>query len=957
MSAMLRRVLPVLVACTLFALSGAARAAETIVRPGPSGGLGLWLVAGPLFGSEQALRFTTHRSDDQDARALVRIALDTPVLPGRTFELRSAIDGSYDLRKSLRAPQSNTYALFAGVLRATSDSKVVLQLGADDGVRVTVDGRVVLDRDLWRPALHDDDVVALDLPAGDHGLLIRLRQRSGEWAFRARLLDAADLDPARDVQFVLPDVAPDVAASHATRLVHVDVGLSAFADRYVPTVQVEAEGGLPVGTRLPLTVTATSRAGEGGEGTLFRVGLGDLPVGPRRVSSFHATLPAIEAARLEHGDAEAQMALRVSVGGHETAVMRQGHPAVRRALGSIDRALDKMQQGQNGLRDPAVVRATLALSRDRLETFLSRGDDDLAATVQEAAAAGAFAEQVIASHDPLSSIRGAMRLAYPSPLDAKDRPFGVYVPPSLGTERAKPSYPLVVVLHGLNGLPMQMIRIFFGNDHPWRRAPWEDRHVDALPDLDAFVVSPTGFGNMSYREFGEMDVMHVVEWMRKTYPIDADRVYVTGLSMGGTGAGTIGLRYADQFAAIEPLCGYHSYALRRDMANRKLRPWEKALASFWSNVSWAENGRNLPLYVVHGKQDKPVANSGVLIDRYTRLGYHVYDEHPDVGHNVWQQTYEHFKGYQWLAKHKRDPEPAQVVLKTASLRYADHAWVHVLQLEEHLSWGEVRARVRSRSSISIETSGVRALRLDRPASRVDVGSSLNVEADGDKLMFSQGDEVSLHREGGHWVAGAIPIDGLRKVKGLSGPIRDAFLEPLVFVVGTRDSSLTGANLQVARALAEPPYGVEARWPIVADVDVDETLASSHALFLIGSERSNAYVAKLGDRLPIRVGQGRVMAGDQSFEGAEVGTLFVYPNPLHPERYVVVLAAPDVAGTLRALSLPRMLPDFVIYDEKVAAARGQIVLGSASLVAGGMFDERWRLPASMEDPVAEERRKR
>lgn len=915
------------------------------MRPGPSGGLGLWLTAGPLFGSERGLRFTTLRDGPDDERTVVRIESGRDVLPGRGFELLVARHGRYDLRKELRAPRSNTYALFAGVLRARSPSKVVLQIGADDGVRVTLDGQVVLNRDLWRPPLHDDDVVELDLAPGDHALLIRLRQRSGQWGFRARLLDAVDLLPPRDVQLVLPGVEAGDVAGQVERLVDVDVGLEVLPRGYRPKVRVNAEGGLPDGLLLPVAVQASRRDEAKKASSLYHVSLGRLPVGARRTYPLDALLPVVPATSIEEGDRPGELELRVQVGPHATTASRRGHAEIRRAVELADEALSKLRRNGAASRDLDVVRSTLSLSRERLQTFVSEGDEDLEATRREAREVARFAEHVTGGRDPLSVTTGPVRLAYPSALDGRDRPFGLYVPPSFGTERAKPAYPLVVVLHGLNGLPMQMIRIFFGKDD-WRRAPWEDRHVGQLDDLDAFVVSPTGFGNMAYREFGEMDVMHLVRWVRRVYPIDAYRVYVTGLSMGGTGAAAVGLRYADQFAAVEPLCGYHSYALRRDMANRKLRPWESALASFWSNVSWADNGRNLPLYVVHGKKDKPVANSKVLVDRYAQLGYEVHAEYPDAGHNVWQQTYDGFKGYRWLARHVRDPAPEQVVIRTASLRYADHAWVHVLELEEHLSWGRVHARVEAPTRIAVETSGVRALRLDRPSGRIEDGAQVEVRIDGETLRFASGAPVVMHRAADRWVSGAPEAGaGLRKTRGLSGPIRDAFLEPLVFVVGTQDLARTRVNEQVARALANPPYGVEARWPVIADVDVDDATASKHALFLIGSATSNAYVARIRDRLPIRVEGRRVVAGDRSFEGEGVGALFVYPNPLHPDRYVVVLAAPDVAGTLRALSLPRMLPDFVVYDDGVAGARGQIVLGTASLLAGGMFDERWQLPAA------------
>jgi predicted esterase len=920
--------------------------ADVVIRPGPQGGLGIWLVAGPLFGTEANLRFTPKTDAGTGG---IQVAQGASVMPGRAFGLLQAPSGRFDLQKALRA-QPNAFALFAGVLRASAPTRVLLILGTDDGVRVTVDDRVVLNKDLWRPALHDDDVVELDLSPGDHPLLIRLRQRSGEWKFAARLLDASDGGPPRSVQLILPGVAPDQV--NLSMLTEVDVGLSTFADRYEPFVRVRAEGGLPAYIRLSVTAAAITNPDSPDEAPFFDVALGDLPASARRVHALEARLPAIPALRLLRGQEEVPIELRVRVGKQETRARRQGHPVVRRALGTLDDALRATRGVAAPSHDGGVVRATLELSRDRLADLVSSGDDDLSATVQEATASEAFARHVLDGGDAWRRVQGPMRLAYPSPLDGKNRPFGVYVPPSLAEGK---TYPLVVVLHGLNGLPMQMVRIFFGQDHPWRRAPWEDRHVADLPSLDAFVVSPSGFGNISYREFGEADVMHVVEWMKRTYPIDEDRVYVTGLSMGGTGAAAIGLRYADQFAAAAPLCGYHSYALRNDMANRELRAWEKALASFWSNVSWAERGKHLPLYVVHGKKDEPVENSGVLIDRYHELGYPVFAEHPNVGHNVWQQTYEGFKAYRWLAQHKRNREPADVVLTTSSLRYADHAWVHVTELEQHLGWGRVHARVGD-GRIEVQTDGVRAVTLDRPASRLSASTSVTVAIDGKDLVFPPGVPMAMRREGESWEAGARAEAGLRKRRALSGPIRDAFLEPLVFVVGTQEPGLTDANLHVARALASPPFGVEARWPVIADVDVDVSLASTHALFLVGSSQSNAYVARIADRLPLRMEGRQVVMGAHRIEGKELGMLFVYPNPLHPNRYVIVLAAPDAAGTLRALSLPRMLPDFVVYDERVAGARGQMVLGSASLLAGGMFDQGWGLPESWQDAVDAKRMK-
>ena len=953
------------------------------MTPSADGTVGVWLYAGPFFGNPQQLRFTpsaTSQAAGDDSSKVVTLQLGSSVTSDRKWSLLASDGGVFDLRRATGS-QANTYAMFAGLLRASQDTRVTMIFGADDGLLVQLGPTTIVDKDLVRPpfaslhvphaqdSLRADDAVTVDLPKGDHPLLIRLRQRTGDWKFSAKLFDAATLTPSPHVQVVL--VGADNTQVQMRKLLSVDVSMTAFGDRYEPKVHISAPSGMPRAMQPSIRVSAAiDRPGVPPDQSVkYTVNLGKLSITTTRVHAFEASLPAIYAQDVMHDAKEYPVKYTVSVGDEQWTFVQSGHPEVRQALDAIDQALVSLaQNGNTARRHSDVLGASLRLYRSRLNGFLSSRDTDTDATVREARAAHAFATHVREARDPIALAAGPVRLAYPSPLDGKDRPFAMYAPAPNATtatnastatsgdaasgDKPPPRRPLVVALHGLNGLPMQMLRIFFGKDHPTRRSGWEDRHVPAVGGIDAYVVAPSGFGNISYREFGEADVMYLVRWMKETFPIDADRVYITGPSMGGTGAASVGLRYADQFASILSLCGYHSYSLRRDMSHRKLRWWDKALGSYWSTVSWADNGRNLPLYIVHGTKDLPVENSGVLIDRYKQLGYRITSEHPDTGHNVWQQTYEGGKGYRWMAAHRRDTQPKHVVAKTASLRYGSNAWVHITWLAQHLTWGKVEARVVGANKIDVTTSDVRGFQLDRPDKHIAADKPVTVVVDGTSIAFAPGETLGFIKDNGTWKASpdprakaSAPGDYV-KTAGLSGPIRDAFMEPLVFVVGTRDPSLTHANWLVAKALSEPGFGVEARWPVVADVDVTDLMAASHALYLIGSAQSNSYVARIDAHLPIRVREGAVLMHERRFASPEVGSLFVYPNPLHPKRYVVVLQAPTVAGTLRALSLPRMLPDYVVYDERIASARGQIVLADAHFAAAGLFDDHWKMSPSL-----------
>src|SRR6185295_16717552 len=117
------------------------------------------------------------------------------------------------------------------------------------------------------------------------------------------------------------------------------------------------------------------------------------------------------------------------------------------------------------------------------------------------------------------------------------------------------------------------------------------------------------------------------------------------------------------------LCGYHNQFLRPDIYSRPVRPWERYLGEERSNVFWAENGEHLPLWIVHGKQDLPEENSGVLIARYEQLKFSVKHEHPDAGHNVWQQTYEDLSGMKWLMRRAMSAHQSHVRFKTTRTRW------------------------------------------------------------------------------------------------------------------------------------------------------------------------------------------------------------------------------------------------------------------------------------------------
>jgi predicted peptidase len=136
-------------------------------------------------------------------------------------------------------------------------------------------------------------------------------------------------------------------------------------------------------------------------------------------------------------------------------------------------------------------------------------------------------------------------------------------------------------------------------------------------------------------------LLALLDHVTARYRIDIRRVYLTGLSMGGYGAWSMGVKYPERFAAIAPVCGGGS-AGDILLANRtKLR----AL-------------RSLAVWSFHGAQDDvvPPAESKVMVAALKNAGCRKVrlTLYPKIGHNSHTPTYENPRLYQWfLAQYRK----------------------------------------------------------------------------------------------------------------------------------------------------------------------------------------------------------------------------------------------------------------------------------------------------------------
>ncbi|MCX7885725.1 MAG: prolyl oligopeptidase family serine peptidase [Verrucomicrobiae bacterium] len=129
------------------------------------------------------------------------------------------------------------------------------------------------------------------------------------------------------------------------------------------------------------------------------------------------------------------------------------------------------------------------------------------------------------------------------------------------------------------------------------------------------------------------ELTRLLDHLTRRYRVDNERVYLTGLSMGGYGTWALAAAHPERFAAIAPICG-------------------------GGDTTSAHRLRELPIWVFHGAKDKtvPVEKSIQMVEAIKAAGGNVrLTIYPDVAHDSWTQTYENPEFYDWLLSHRRRP--------------------------------------------------------------------------------------------------------------------------------------------------------------------------------------------------------------------------------------------------------------------------------------------------------------
>jgi dienelactone hydrolase len=772
------------------------------------------------------------------------------------------------------------------------DGDAIVSLASDNAVQLWVNGKLVHDQQSDRAFEFDGDQIPVRFAKGENRLLLKVVRVSGPSRLALRVLEAGFIGSR------LTEIAPSILQAGANELAirthsHAEPGNSV-------QVEVFAAGGRAVarsqGTRGEVVHFETGTWSDGA----YEVRLATQAADGHRVTSY---------LRWYKGDAIA---------------------AARRLLEQAPKAPDDSA----GM----TTRMLADMIRDRLGTNLSAAPDDAWLSVHSPLFEYEEIEQARAGEPGPLHADGFVRLAYEDEIDGSAQFCRTYLPPDYVASR---SWPVILFLHGFNPANPPYVR--------WWSV--DERHSPIAENHGVIYIEAHGRGNTQYLGIGEQDVMHCLSEAKKRLNVDEARVYLMGESMGGSGTWIVSSRHPDVFAAVAPVFGGWDFRVASQggyslVPRPDNTPPELFAQELQSSFSGAEGLLNVPVFVSHGDSDQivNVDFSRHAVHMLQRWGYDVrFAEHPGRGHESLDNADEIAD---WMLAHQRVALPQQVRVRSADLAAARAYWVQVEAWQEPFRMIDVDAQVMTPGLIRLDTSNVAQITLSLPPALSGADGSIHVVWNGVQR------ETELRQGQAKLALSGLSNSPLNKRPGLEGGLSRLITTPFALVVGT--TSRDAVMRQRCQAKADAFVNIWRQWQHVSprvyrDDQITDADQRRYSLLLIGGPDDNRIARQLASRLPLKVARDGFTIDGRKYGATDAVVQMIYPNPLQPNRYVMVVAGTSSDGLYfwtpalwhTSAGFPTSFWDWTITDGRRVTLASSAVGAQRGWVAAGMFDQHWR----------------
>ncbi|CAN5906582.1 prolyl oligopeptidase family serine peptidase [soil metagenome] len=469
---------------------------------------------------------------------------------------------------------------------------------------------------------------------------------------------------------------------------------------------------------------------------------------------------------------------------------------------------------------------------------------------------------------------------------------------------------------------------------------------------------------------GEVNIFEQLAHAQSQYPVDDSRIVLHGFSMGGSCAWHLAAHHPDRWVAASPGAGFADteHFVKIWEWEKQPPPWHFTLFRLYNATDVAGNIAMVPTFSYVGEKDghrfshdamaAACARDGVPLRRV--LGQntgHNYEKNARAEIETWMRP---------IVAAGRPQSHAEVRYATYSLRYDRCEWVHLDRLDEHWKRADIHAHIESPDFIRINTANVSAFTIDSTGSDLSLAQDkpVRLSIDGQYLDVPAAAKpwrVSVHKtfkswpkENGKdraptevWNLGTPESDGLRKVHGLTGPVDDAFMERFLFVRPTGKPMNEKFGAWVASELdhAQKMWRTIYRGNVLIkdDRDVTDADIAESNLILWGDPQSNALIARVLPQLPMTWTTDKLILATADCDAATHAPILIYPNPINPQRYIVLNSGPtqrEAHLATSSLTTPK-LPDFALINLDTPPD-GE---APGAVIHAGFFDEAWKPKAS------------
>lgn len=197
-----------------------------------------------------------------------------------------------------------------------------------------------------------------------------------------------------------------------------------------------------------------------------------------------------------------------------------------------------------------------------------------------------------------------------------------------GYKKTGEAWPLMLFLHGAGerGTNLQDVAV---------HGP--PKLIKAGAKLPFIIASPQCPDGLTWRD---EELLALLDDLTARLNVDTNRIYLTGLSMGGYGSWSLGTKFPERFAAIAPICGGGEW-IPILLASKEKK------AALKSMGVWA----------FHGAKDRgvPLEESERMTNALVRVGCKdvKLTVYPDAGHDSWTQAYKEPEIWNWFLAHRR----------------------------------------------------------------------------------------------------------------------------------------------------------------------------------------------------------------------------------------------------------------------------------------------------------------